>query len=240
MDSIDRFIVVSGVALACVACDKTEKGAPTTSTAPSASVAAANAPSGPTAAASATATATATAAVTVAETPSGTTAPSAAPAAVAPSATTAQKTTAATSATASARAQASAAPAAPLKPPVKFEQATAMYKLEAAPPASCNAGATCEVPLRLEALGPYHINKEYPYKLKTEPSQGVSFARPDGVFSKASGDFSQEGETVGVVKVRFTGESGQAKIRGVYKFSVCSASDCKLAEAQVAFETPIR
>ncbi|MBK6698275.1 MAG: hypothetical protein IPG50_39745 [Myxococcales bacterium] len=137
----------------------------------------------------------------------------------------------------------SAAPAtaAPTAPPVRFQHSTALYTLDASPPASCKAGAACEVVVRLEAKGAYHINKEYPYKLKAQPSDGVAFANTDGTFSKASGDFSQQGESVGLLKVRFTGQApGQAKVRGVYKFSVCSESDCKLDQAEVAFETPIR
>ena len=136
---------------------------------------------------------------------------------------------------------ASVPPAAPLGAPVRFQHATALYTLDASPPASCKAGAACEVVVRLEAKGAYHINKEYPYKLKAQPSDGVAFANTDGTFSKASGDFSQQGESVGLLKVRFTGQApGQAKVRGVYKFSVCSESDCKLDQAEVAFETPIR
>ncbi len=129
----------------------------------------------------------------------------------------------------------------PSEPPVRFQHSTALYTLDASPPASCKAGAACEVVVRLEAKGAYHINKEYPYKLKAQPSDGVAFANADGTFSKASGDFSQQGESVGLLKVRFTGQApGQAKVRGVYKFSVCSESDCKLDQAEVAFETPIR
>lgn len=125
---------------------------------------------------------------------------------------------------------------------VPFNKTAQTYRLEVNPPATCKKGAACQVDVRLVTLGEYHVNKEYPYKLKASASvPGVAFANRDGVFSRASGDFKEESENLGVTKVRFTAaESGSAKIQGTYKFSVCSKTDCKLESAELAFEAPIQ
>ena len=51
--------------------------------------------------------------------------------------------------------------------------------------------------LRLEASGGYHVNKEYPYKFTANAAPSVDFLGRDpggaAVFSKAAGDFTQDG-----------------------------------------------
>src|SRR4051812_13464670 len=80
------------------------------------------------------------------------------------------------------------------------------FKLDANGVGDCKAGGDCVLTLRLEAVGDYHINKEYPYKFKAEGS-GVEFQGTDAagknVFSKGAGDFTLEGEKVGTMKVKF-------------------------------------
>ncbi len=95
--------------------------------------------------------------------------------------------------------------------------------------------------MRLEGRAGFHINKEYPYKLEAQSASGVVFANAGGVFSRQSGDFTEQNENVAVMRVRFTAASpGRAAIRGVYNMSVCSASKCDLEKVPFSFEAPIR
>jgi hypothetical protein len=95
------------------------------------------------------------------------------------------------------------------------------------------------VSLVLQASGGYHVNAEYPYKFTAEGSPSVTFQGRDSaganVFSKAAGDFTQNGETSATLLVRFKPTaSGNAPINGTYKMSVCSAENCQIEQAKIA------
>lgn len=118
------------------------------------------------------------------------------------------------------------------------------FKLEALPQGDCKAGAECRVIIRLEALGEYHINKEYPYKF-TAKADDVEFLGTDqamkNVFSKANGDFKTEGETKATMTVKFKpAKAGQVALSGTYKMSVCSAQNCQLESQQLALNVPVK
>lgn len=90
--------------------------------------------------------------------------------------------------------------------------------------------------LRLAATGGYHVNKEYPYKFTADEAPSITFLGKDSprTFSRASGDFEEQGESAATMTVRFKPTSaGPAKISGVYKMSVCSAENCQIEQAKV-------
>ena len=106
--------------------------------------------------------------------------------------------------------------------------------------ANCNANAECKIELRLEAVGDFHVNKEYPYKFKATAATGVTYLGKDAndtaIFSKAAGDFAldDKNEKLGVMTVRFkSANKGAVSIAGVFKLSVCSAANCQLETANV-------
>ncbi|HEY2366338.1 MAG TPA: hypothetical protein VGH87_08135 [Polyangiaceae bacterium] len=113
--------------------------------------------------------------------------------------------------------------------------------------ASCTSNADCKIDLRLEAKGEFHVNKEYPYKFKAGPANGVTYLGRDGAgpetFSKSAGDFALDSgnEKVGTMTVKFkSANKGAVTIAGVFKLSVCSAQNCQLETANVSVPVTVR
>jgi len=108
----------------------------------------------------------------------------------------------------------------------------------------CKAGAECVATLKLDALGDYHINKEYPYKFKADGA-GLEFLGKDAagknVFSKGAGDFTIDGEKAATMNVRFkAAKAGSSTITGQYKMSVCSAQNCQLETQEMALNVAVK
>jgi hypothetical protein len=85
--------------------------------------------------------------------------------------------------------------------------------------------------LHLAAVGEFHVNKEYPYKFLATAAPDVQFLSSGdaNTFSRASGDFREEGEKSATMTVRFKPtSSGEARVSGTYKMSICSAEACQI------------
>lgn len=111
---------------------------------------------------------------------------------------------------------------------------------------ACHAGAECTVQLKLEALGVFHVNKEYPYKFKANDVAGVEYAGHDAggknVFSKAAGDFhlDAKNEKVGYLSIHFKpAKKGAVTITGTFKLSVCSPQNCMLDTKQLSIPVAV-
>jgi hypothetical protein len=107
--------------------------------------------------------------------------------------------------------------------------------------AACHPGAECKIELQLQAVGEFHVNKEYPYKFKAADAAGVEYLGRDpagkNVFSKAAGDFAlnPSNEKVGTMTLKFkAAHAGNVTIAGQFKLSVCSAANCMLETAEVS------
>ena len=199
---------------------------------------------GTSASATATATATATAVPSEAPTISITGTPPPAPAASAtPSASATVKAGAAAKATATTAApvaSAKAEAAAPLKP-AGTSITGKNFTLAVGSP-GCRVDTPCAVTLRITAGGEFHVNKEYPYKFTANAAPGVTFlgSGDANVFSRAAGDFREEGEKSATMTVRFKPTAaGEAKIAGTYKMSVCSAGQCQIEAQAVQLAVPV-
>ncbi len=205
---------------------------------------------GTSASATATATATATAVPSEAPTISITGTPPPAPAAsatpsasAAPSASATVKAGAAAKATATTAApvaSAKAEAAAPLKP-AGTSITGKNFTLAVGSP-GCRVDTPCAVTLRITAGGEFHVNKEYPYKFTANAAPGVTFlgSGDANVFSRAAGDFREEGEKSATMTVRFKPTAaGEAKIAGTYKMSVCSAEQCQIEAQAVQLAVPV-
>lgn len=110
----------------------------------------------------------------------------------------------------------------------------------AVPP--CKADTECVMTLKLVAAGDFHVNKEYPYKFLATPAPNVTFLGKDdpNTFSKASGDYKEEGEKTATMTVRFKPSSaGNASVAGTYKLSVCNADQCQIEQQKVALGVPV-
>ena len=117
------------------------------------------------------------------------------------------------------------------------EMGDADFKLVVDPSGACKAKSECTVTLRLEALGEYHINDSFPYKFTGDA--GVPWKK--AAFSKADGDFVKTAEKTGQMTVKFSPEkAGKATVAGTFKFSVCSAANCKVDSKTVTFDYPVK
>jgi hypothetical protein len=128
----------------------------------------------------------------------------------------------------------------PLKP-ASTRMSGKNFTLDAASP-GCRVDVPCAVTLRLAASGEYHVNKEYPYKFTATGAPGVQFLGNGdaNVFSRAAGDFRDEGEKAATLTVRFKPTaSGEARVSGTYKMSVCSAENCQIEQQAVNLAVPV-
>ena len=133
-----------------------------------------------------------------------------------------------------------APPATPLKP-ASTRLSGKNFTLDAASP-GCRVDTPCTMTLRLAASGEYHVNKEYPYKFTATPAPGVAFlgSGDANTFSRAAGDFREDGEKAATMTVRFKPSSaGEARVTGTYKMSVCSAENCQVESQAVTLAVPV-
>jgi hypothetical protein len=115
------------------------------------------------------------------------------------------------------------------------------FALDLASP-GCKVDADCAMTIRLVAGGDWHVNKDYPYKFIATAAPGVTFlGKGDAnTFGKQSGDFHEEGEKSATLTVRFKPTStGEAKVSGTYKLSVCSAEQCQIEQQAVTLAVPV-
>jgi hypothetical protein len=96
--------------------------------------------------------------------------------------------------------------------------------------------------IKLAAAGSYHVNKEYPYKFVATPASGLEFlgkGEPQQ-FTRANGDFVEQGEKAGTMTVRFKPTAaGEAHVAGTYKFSVCSEDQCQIEQEKLELAVPV-
>ena len=112
------------------------------------------------------------------------------------------------------------------------------YYIDAAP-ASCKAGAPCQVDLVVVATGDFHINDEYPYRFKADDAPGISClgaaASDRSTFSKPAGDWQKTAPKSGTMAVKFTAASpGPGNVSGTFRVSVCSEASCLLEQPRVS------
>ena len=103
---------------------------------------------------------------------------------------------------------------------------------------TCAVGKECVITISLNALAGYHINKDYPAKLKADEVAGVEFMGTDAggknVFSKAVGDYKVDSERLGTLKIKVkVAKAGAVSITGNFKFCVCSDKECVPDSAQL-------
>gem|GEM_PF-511280 len=179
-------------------------------------------------------------------------APSAAPSASATTTTTTATTTASAAPSAKPAASTKAAAVASLTavkeapPPTPLKPASTRvsgknFTLDAVSP-GCRVETPCTMTLRLAASGEYHVNKEYPYKFLAAAAPGVQFLGNGdaNTFSRAAGDFREDGEKAATMTVRFKPSSaGEARVSGTYKMSVCSAENCQVETQAVTLAVPV-
>jgi hypothetical protein len=112
------------------------------------------------------------------------------------------------------------------------------YALDVTSTGTVTVGGSGAFQIALAAKDGYHINDEFPYKLKTrsEPQSIVSFAvaelsRKDGAYTKTDARF----------EAKFTGaKAGVAKIGGTMSLSVCSKKECIVDKIELEVPVTVR
>jgi hypothetical protein len=112
------------------------------------------------------------------------------------------------------------------------------YALDVTAPGTITVGGAGTFQVALVAKDGYHINDEYPYKLKpaAEPQGIVTFdvpelARKDGKYTKTDARF----------ELKFTGaRAGVAKVRGTMSLSVCTKKECIVDKIELEVPVTVR
>jgi hypothetical protein len=115
------------------------------------------------------------------------------------------------------------------------------FAIDVAAP-GCAVGAECTMTMKLLPAGDFHINKDYPYKFLATPAPSVTFLGKGEAttFSKASGDFKEEGEKSATMTVRYKATAaGGAKVSGTYKLSVCNPDQCQIEQQPISLDVPV-
>jgi hypothetical protein len=108
----------------------------------------------------------------------------------------------------------------------------AFYRIDAGPQTPCASGTTCEARFALTALGDYHVNTQYPFKLVGDPAPAVAL---DG-----DGTFVLDDAKHGTMTVKFRPRApGTAKLVGTFKLSVCTEEVCEIETPKVELAVPV-
>lgn len=98
---------------------------------------------------------------------------------------------------------------------------------------SYKAGQAGTVTAVVNALGDYHINQEYPYKVALNDVAGVSF--PEKTVKNVS-----RGEKRATISIPFTAEkAGSATITGTCSLSVCTAENCVIEKVPLSVSVKV-
>jgi hypothetical protein len=106
------------------------------------------------------------------------------------------------------------------------------------PPAEVKAGSEAVAKISVTPGKGYHVNTEYPIKLKLDPSTGVTLAKTDfaaGGHDKAKGDADALDEKGLALTIKMTpAASGNYTISGKFKFAVCDKDQCLAKQEKIA------
>lgn len=120
--------------------------------------------------------------------------------------------------------------AGPAVPPAsdRFDEAT--FALRILPKGPYRAGQAGVVEVTIDAKDPYHVNDEYPIKLKLEATPKVAFPAP--VVGKDAAEIAGKH---GKLTVRLTPEAaGEHRVAGRLAFSVCNDDRCIVERRDLA------
>jgi hypothetical protein len=122
---------------------------------------------------------------------------------------------------------------------------TDAYTVDFAPAGSCAVGAACELAARVRAKGDFHMNQDFPYKLRLDDAAEAKWLGKDpsgaNTFSKAAGDFTLDGEKSGAIRARFEPSAPGPKVAsGTLRFSVCNAANCMLEQVALRTTVPVK
>jgi DNA/RNA endonuclease YhcR with UshA esterase domain len=103
------------------------------------------------------------------------------------------------------------------------------FRVDAGPRTPCVAGKPCEARIVLTALGDYHVNERYPFKLEADAVPGLAV--------EGTGSWTLDDAKTGTLTVRYTpAKAGPAKLAGTFKLSVCTDENCMIEAPKIALD----
>lgn len=124
----------------------------------------------------------------------------------------------------------SAAANVPVEAPAANAAQPYAVKLEAV--GAYRVGEQGQARVVLTPKAPFHCNQDYPYKLKLDPSSGLSFA--SDTLTKEQAHITAD---VATLDVAFTPKSaGPHTLSGTFSFSVCKDDQCLVDRQQLSLE----
>jgi len=117
--------------------------------------------------------------------------------------------------------------------PLEAEEPTGGEFKVAAAPATVTIGADGAAVITIEALGPFHWNKEYPATATVAEGNPRTVDVRKREFRQLAGDF-EVGETSATVRIPLVGKAeGEESLRVDARFSVCTEHVCLIRTASV-------
>ncbi len=127
---------------------------------------------------------------------------------------------------------AAAADGAPAAGTPRVTDAAFEVSLEA--PQPLKAGQAGSVDVVLVAKAPFHVNDQYPIKLKLKETPGVKYAN-----LTITKDAAKVENMKAVMPVAFTPEAGKRTVAGTFSFSVCTEDKCLMEKRDLALDVSV-
>ncbi|MCC6993173.1 MAG: hypothetical protein IT370_00960 [Deltaproteobacteria bacterium] len=119
--------------------------------------------------------------------------------------------------------------ATPAPAPARSAPSGPPFSVAVEPPTSCAVGAACLARVQVTALGAFHVNREYPYKIALVDSPGVATEQRFTV------DSDQRGTVTLTCRPSV---AGAGPVTGTLHLSVCSSETCVIEEVPVSVTLP--
>ena len=110
------------------------------------------------------------------------------------------------------------------------------FELMLKPEAAYRVGQQAQIQIVLEAKGVYKVNKDYPYKFKLQPSEGIQYA--DLVVGKKAVALETKRA---IMTVRLTpAAKGKKRVSGRFFFSICTDEKCLIEKRDLSSHIEVR
>ncbi len=116
----------------------------------------------------------------------------------------------------------------------RYEEGKFVLSIE--PNGEYAAGKQGVVNVVLNAVAPFHVNQQYPYKFKTKEAPGVKY--PAAVVTKDQAKLEAQRVTM---PVAFSAEkAGKTTVAGQFAFSVCTEETCLMEKRDLALALDVK
>lgn len=112
------------------------------------------------------------------------------------------------------------------------------YTVELKANGAYKAGTEGKASLTLTPKAGFHVNPDYPAKLKLQDPAPEGLTYPKKVLKKEDGKFEEKGASL---DVPFTAaKAGKATIAGTFQFSVCSDKNCFMEKIDLELAVDVK